>query len=98
MTAIQFDGQQTDERILFMITPHRFAHYIAITKLFFLCAVFYSILIFISYTVPVMQTTIRGGGFVLAVLTFLAGFWWNKRVYTLSKTYITDRRIIRFEI
>lgn len=98
MTAIQFDGQQTDERILFTITPHKFSHYVAIAKLFFLCAVFYSILMFISYTVPVMQTTIRIGGFLLAFITFLGGLWWNTRVYSLSKTYITDRRIIRFDV
>lgn len=98
MTSIQFDGQQTDERILLTITPHRFAHYVAIAKLFFLCVVFYSILALISYTVPVMQVTIRLGGFILAGITFLAGLWWNTRVYSLSKTYITDRRIIRFDV
>ena len=98
MTAIQFDGQQTDERVLFTITPHKVTHYIAIAKLFFLCVFFYTIILFIASTVTVMSQTIKLGGFVLAILTFLAGFWWNKRVYTLSKTYITDRRIIRFDV
>lgn len=98
MTSFQFDGQQTDERILLTITPHRFSHYFAVAKLFFLCAFFYTIIVFIASTVTVLSQTIQLVGFILAVLTFLAGFWWNKRVYTLSKTYITDRRIIRFEI
>lgn len=95
---MQFDGQQTGERVFFTIIPHRLAHYVAIIKLFFLCVFFYIILVFISYTVPLMQTTIRLAGFLLGSLTFLAGLWWNKKVYVLSKTYITDRRIIRFEI
>lgn len=98
MTSIQFDGQQTDERILFTITPHRFTHYIAVAKLFFLCTFFYTIILFIASAVVIMSQTIQLIGFILAVLTFLAGFWWNKRVYTLSKTYITDRRIIRFDV
>lgn len=98
MSTIEFDGQQAGERVLSTITPHRLAHTIAIIKLFFLCIFFYSILVFISYTVPVIQTAIRLVGFSLGFLTFLAGLLWNKKVYLLSKTYITDRRIIRFEI
>lgn len=98
MTSIQFDGQQTGERILYTITPHKFSHYVAIAKLFFLCAFFFTFILFIASTVTVLSQTMQLGGFILAVLTFLGGLWWNTRVYSLSKTYITDRRIIRFDV
>lgn len=95
---IQFDGQQSDERVLYCITPHRFTEYVAVFRLLLLALFFFFILQLIASVVPSFAASIRIISVIFSLLLFTAGFWWNKTVYGNSKTYITDRRIIRFEV
>ncbi len=99
MTSIQFDGQQSDERILYVITPHQYATYIAISKIVLLSILFFLILSFIAGVLPgAYSSAIRMSGFIFSLILIISGVLWNQKVYHQSKTYITDRRIIRFEI
>lgn len=96
--AIQFNGQQTDERVLYEITPHPFAKFLSLSKLFFLLALFDVMIVVISSVIPVAALLVLIGGISISLLIFLIGFWWINTVYTNSRTYITDRRIMRFEV
>lgn len=99
MTDIQFEGQQTDEQILYKIKPHPLSTIIAIITVILLAILFYAILLVISTQTPSGLTqTLRIGGFLFAVLLVICGTLWNKTVYAKSRTYITDRRIMRFEV
>ncbi len=95
---IQFDGQQTDERILYVIVPHHFAKYIALIRLVLLALFFFFILQLIASVVPSLAGPLKVTSVILSGLLLIIGFWWNETVFSKSKTYITDRRIIRFEV
>jgi len=92
-----FEGQQTDEKILYTITPHKFALYIAIVKIIFLSVFFYLVLLLIATVVPQAAMILQIGGFILSAAVLIGGLLWNKVSQERAKTYITDRRIIRFE-
>lgn len=95
---IQFDGQQTDERVLYVIIPHHFAKYVALIRLVLLALFFFFMLQLIATVVPVFAGALKIASVILSGLLLVIGFWWNETVYSKSKTYITDRRIIRFEV
>jgi len=93
-----FDGQQEGERVLYTITPHAIHKYLAIARLIFLALFFFIVLWVIGGIVPVMTTILRTAGFVQSLLLLAIGYWWNLTVFRKSRTYITDRRIIRFDV
>lgn len=93
-----FDGQQEGERILYTVTPHAVHKYLAIARLIFLAVFFFIVLWVIGGIVPAMTAILRVAGFVLALILLGAGYWWNLSVFKKSRTYITDRRIIRFDV
>ncbi len=95
---IQFDGQQTNERILCIIIPHTFTKYVALVRLILLALFFFFILQLIGSVVTNIAGALQIASVVLSGLLLVVGFWWNNTVYKKSKTYITDRRIIRFEV
>lgn len=98
MAEIVFEGQQTNERILYTITPHPFSKYIAIGKIVFLSILFYFVLHLLSTVVPTVVSVLRLIGLILSLLLLGLGVWWNNTVYGKSRAYITDRRIIRFDV
>lgn len=97
MEQIVFDGQQTDERILAIITPHSVAKQITLAKVSFLALFLFLVAGMISSAVPTIGNAILLGGFLLSVLALVTGIWWTTVTYGAAKTYLTDRRIIRFE-
>lgn len=93
-----FDGQQEGEHILYTITPHAIAKYIPLARILFLSVFFPVILWMIGSNVPVAAALLRTLGITFGLLLLTIGFWWNITVYKKAKTYITDRRIIRFDV
>lgn len=93
-----FDGQQTDERILYVASAHPFAKYIAIAKLILLVIFFLLMLFLLRAYVPMVGDMLVTVGTLLALGLLAAGIWWNVAVFQKTKTYITDRRIIRFDV
>jgi hypothetical protein len=93
-----FDGQQEGERVLYTITPHPIAKQIAIARIAFLSIFFLVVLWVIGSIVPSAATAIQMAGIFLALTLLVVGTWWNVKVYNRAKTYITDRRIIRFDV
>lgn len=98
MQQIEFDGQQAGERILYTAVPHPATKYLAIARLIFLAVFFFIVLWLIGTVVPTAAAALRLTGLVLALVLLVGGLWWNSVVYAKSKTYITDRRIIRFDV
>ncbi len=96
--AIEFDGQQTGERTLYVVTPHQFAKYVALIRLVFLSLFFFLILQLIASVLTRAAEPLQTASVVLSGILLIVGFWWNNTIYGKSKTYITDRRIIRFEV
>ncbi len=95
---IVFEGQQTGERILSTITPHPLSKYLAIAKIVLLSVFFYAILLLIGTVVPDAAALLRLFGLLASLTLLLVGIWWNSSVYGRDRTYITDRRIIRFDV
>lgn len=95
---VTFDGQQEGERILYIVSPHPIAKQLAIARITFLAVFFFAVLWGIGTIVPTAAAPLELIGFVLSLALFAIGTWWNLTVYKKSKTYITDRRIIRFDV
>lgn len=97
MDPIVFDGQQSDERILSVIAPHRFARFVAVASIVTLAFLFLAMVILIGNAVPQAAAPIQTVGTVLCILFFTIGLWFTNVSYAQDRTYITDRRIIRFD-
>lgn len=93
-----FDGQQEGERVLYVISPHPLTKQIAIARLVFLAVFLYAIFWVIGSIVPTLIITMQIIGFILSVLLLAIGIWWNLTVFKKARAYITDRRVIRFDV
>lgn len=98
MEGIVFEGQQTDERVLYTVVPHYLSKYIAIAKIIFLSVFFYFVLVLIGTIVPDAASLLRIAGLIFSIVLLAVGVWWNHTVYSRDRAYITDRRIIRFDV
>lgn len=96
-SGIIFDGQQTDERVLYIITPHPIVERINLVLFGALMLFFIIIVILISQVFGSFAGLIRTLGIFLSLLIGLVGIWWTHVTQQKSKTYITDRRILRME-
>lgn len=94
----EFDGQQEGERVLYVVTPHAIAKQIAIARIIFLAVFFFVVLWVIGTIVPTAAMVLQITGFLLSLILLIVGVWWNMTVYGKDRTYITDRRIIRFDV
>ncbi len=98
MATIVFDGQQEGERILYELRPHPIAKYFAIARGMLLAVGLLVVLLITGSVAPQIAGLLTTIGVILALLLILATLWWNGKVYGQSRTYITDRRIMRFEV
>lgn len=98
MSAIAFDGQQEGERILYELHPHQIAKYLAILRGILLSLGLVLVLLIIASVVPTIAAILTTIGVILGLFLTCASVWWNNKVYGQSRTYITDRRIMRFDI
>ncbi len=94
----KFDGQQEGERVLYIAHPHPIAKQLAIARIVFLAIFFFVVLWVIGTIVPTASSMLQLVGFFLSLALLAVGIWWNLTVYKKAKTYITDRRIIRFDV
>lgn len=95
-TRTKFYGKQVDERILYMIQPHSIALRLNLIKVYFA-----AFIAFISF-VLIAKLFASGGILVLvgiftAILISFLGSMIAKISHRKNITYLTDRRIVRFE-
>jgi hypothetical protein len=93
-----FDGQQEEERILHTITAHALSKNIAIARIVLLAIFFVFVMFMVGSVIPDAATIFHVLGIICALILIGAGYLWNVIVYTKDRTYITDRRIIRFDV
>ena len=93
MESHYFPGQQTDERVLYIVEPHIYALYTGLAKIYLL-----SLAIFLSF---LFLTSVMKGlpfiGLFLGSLIAVFGTWTSVLMFKKNRAYITDRRIVRFE-
>jgi len=92
-----FDGQQSDEKILAEIRPHIYSEIFAFVKVILILLIFYLVLLSISTLIPVVSGVIRLLSTVFLLISLVGFVSWMIMAYNRSVTYITDRRIMRFE-
>ncbi|MFZ2024980.1 MAG: hypothetical protein WAV51_01685 [Microgenomates group bacterium] len=95
---MEFDGQQSGERVLTTITPHisRFLFSGISLTIAFIAVV--TILFAIANFVPTAASAIKIAVIIIALIVILISLWWMWKTQKTDKTYITDRRIIRFDV
>jgi len=95
---MQFDGQQSGERVLTTIEPHisRFLFSGISLTVAFIAVV--TILFAIANFIPTAAATIKLAITIISLIVIVFSLWWMWKTQTTDKTYITDRRIIRFDV
>ena len=97
MEKTDFDGQQAGERVLYIISPHPAHLILAVARVVFPAVLFFVIIAFISYVIPDFSWLLRLIGGLLSLALTAFGVWWNLAVFRKSKSFVTDRRILRFD-
>lgn len=96
-TNTTFYGQQTNEKILYVVRPHPISVDIRITLLYLISIV----VLIIFYTFGKLIGPIHGIltiiGLIIGALISVIGTYILKNSQGRNITYITDRRIVRFE-
>jgi len=96
-TERDFYGKQTDEKILYVIRPHKLATIFSLIKIYLIAAVVSLALIVIGTQIGSLGGIFVTMGIILFVLMIVIGTkivvdWESREV-----AYITDRRLVRFE-
>jgi hypothetical protein len=97
MESLAFDGQQAGERVLYTVTPHPLSRKLSIAKVIFFAVLVTAVLMLLSTVLPSARGIMQLLGVGMGIIILLIGLWWTNRAYASTKTFITDRRIIRIE-
>jgi hypothetical protein len=98
MQKTQFDGQQEGERILAQLRPNIIPTVAAICLSIVLIIFFMAVLYSISNVMVVIAFIIKISAVVIGIIAVLFSGWSIYATQMKTVTYITDRRIIRFEM
>jgi len=96
-TPTTFYGQQTGERILFVVKPHPIAVNIRMLVLYLISIGILIVFYTFGKLVGPIQGTLFIIGLVISAFISLVGTYILKNSQGRNLTYITDRRIVRFE-
>lgn len=88
-----FNGQQTDERILYVVRPHDIALYLQLAKIYSLALAVLVSFFLLSNLLPFLPTL----GFIFAVVIAGLGTVVSFTMFSKNIAYLTDRRVVRFE-
>lgn len=88
-----FPGQQTDEHVLYEVHPHIVSLYMSLAKITALALFLLITLLFLSKAFMFFGVV----SFIAAAALLGIGSWVSYESFRRSVTYITDRRVIRFE-
>lgn len=95
---MQFDGQQSDERMLTVITPHISRFIVSLIMSVFIYLFILEFLYYIVSFFPVLWLLLTGIISFVCTLVLIITIFWLWVTQRRNKTYITDRRIIRFDL
>lgn len=92
-----FYGQQENEKILYSVKPHPIAGFINLLKVFLIALLTLMVFIFLSKEIPLIQGVFSLIGVITFVLILFLGIKLVDNFQQRNISYITDRRIVRFE-
>ena len=95
---MEFDGQQSGEKVFTVIRPHISHFYISFTITIVCFIIVLAILLSITSYIPAVAYTVNMIGAGASILILIIASWWLWKTQSEDKTYITDRRIIRFDV
>ena len=93
---MQFQGQQTGERILYFSRSHTIIKTLSVFNILFFSILTFFIFQMLSVFAPVLQNGFKLLSLIVPVIFFIIGWWWVQVVYKKTLFYITDRRIVKF--
>lgn len=88
-----FPGQQSDEKVLYEIRPHVYALHASLVKLYLFSLVLFVVFAFLARLSSILFLL----GTILAGAIAVLGSWATIAIFKKSVSYLTDRRIVRFE-
>lgn len=94
----EFHGQQEGERVLYSFSPHPIGTWLKLIK-----PTIYGIGMagagyFLSKFFGPRSLSVSNALYVGAVIGWTISLWWRLKSQRFARTFITDRRIVRFEI
>lgn len=92
-----FYGQQENEKILYVSKPHFISGIINTIKVLIIALVIFIIFIFIGKEIATLSSLFYSLGIAIPVLIMLLGLKIVNNIQGKNISYITDRRIVRFE-
>lgn len=93
MDTPYFPGQQTDERVLYVVRPHVYGLYVGAIKVVGLAIFLLVVMLMLAKFIALFVAF----GLILSGLVAIIGLWVVITMYEKSVAYITDRRVVRFE-
>lgn len=96
-TKSDFYGKQEGERILYLVQPHPMALSLTLGKIYLAALVVLIAFVIIGQQLSGLFSLFVFLGIVFVVIIVVGGTYLAKSAFGKNKTYITDRRIIRFE-
>ncbi len=92
-----FFGRQENEKILYVVRPHKMAHIFTLIKIYAIAVVVLIVLVILGKQIQVAPILFYLGGLLLSILTILFGTKLVSDYHRREVAYITDRRLVRFE-
>ncbi len=92
-----FYGQQENEKILYVARPHPVADTFNLFKVFLVAILLFVIFYFVGKQTSSISSILHILAIVLPTITIILGSKMVKNFNTRNMSYITDRRIVRFD-
>jgi hypothetical protein len=92
-----FYGQQENEKILYVAKPHTIAGTFSLIKVFLIAFILFIIFYFVGKQTSSISSILHALAILLPTATIILGSKMVKNFNTRNMSYITDRRIVRFD-
>lgn len=92
-----FYGQQENEKILFVAKPHGVSGFVNLIKVYLIAVIIFVIFVLIGKEVSALTSFFQIVSIILPIIIILLGTKMVKNFNERNLSYITDRRIVRFD-
>lgn len=96
-TEKSFYGQQEGEKILYTCKPHFISEFFNIIKIFLVATLIFVIFFLLAGSIETFSVAFRLIGVIISISVILIGTNIVKNFQKRNISYITDRRVIRFD-
>lgn len=92
-----FYGQQENEKILYVVRPHFLANIISLAKVYLVAIVVFAVFFLMAKIISTETNLLHILGIGVGAIIFLVGTKFVQSYQKRNVSYITDRRIVRFD-